>query len=575
VTGESGEPPPPEAADIDQPSPEGGAPPPDKRKIARSWWIELPVLLCLALALALIIKSFGVQAFFIPSSSMENTLDIGDKVLVNKIVYHVRPIDRGDIVVFNGDGSWDAVPAPTESPLVRLWDAITGLFGTAPGVHDYIKRVIGIPGDHVACCDRQGRVTVNGVPLNETSYLHPGNPPSRIHFSVTVPPGRLWVMGDHRDVSADSRAHTQDPGNGTIPESRVVGRAFMIIYPFSRWRVLPIPATFQQPRLAGMGAGGEPAAGVSTAVPPGVAAMAPALPARAVPLGLGFAAAVPMTLFQRRVRRRFAPAVRRRLGRFLRRRFTRPARRGTRARQRAESYRGMGCRAAGENMHVPALRHPGYTPRRGTGLSSYERVLARAGLSPVAGIDEAGRGACAGPLVVAAVALDTTSLARLQGVADSKALTAAAREEAYKEVVGTALGWNVVVIPSREIDAFGLHVCNIAGMRRALAGLSCRPAYALTDGFPVRGLGVPALAMWKGDEVATCVAAASVVAKVTRDLMMRDLHTRYPEYGFARHKGYSTPGHMRALTAHGPCPEHRLSFVNVGSIPCEDPGLEN
>jgi ribonuclease HII len=226
-------------------------------------------------------------------------------------------------------------------------------------------------------------------------------------------------------------------------------------------------------------------------------------------------------------------------------------------------------------MHVPALRHPGYTPRRGSGLSAYERVLARAGLTPVAGIDEAGRGACAGPLVVAAVVLDASSLSRLDGVADSKALTAAAREEAYQEVVEAALGWSVVVIPSREIDALGLHVCNIAGMRRALAGLTCRPAYAITDGFPVRGLGVPALAMWKGDEVAACVAAASVVAKVTRDRMMRDLHARYPEYGFARHKGYSTPGHMRALTTHGPCPEHRLSFVNVGSIPCGDPVQEN
>jgi len=114
-------------------------------------------------------------------------------------------------------------------------------------------------------------------------------------------------------------------------------------------------------------------------------------------------------------------------------------------------------------------------------------------------------------------------------------------------------------------------VCNIAGMRRALAGLACQPAYVLTDGFAVRGLGVPALAMWKGDEVAACVAAASVVAKVTRDRLMRELHLRYPQYGFARHKGYSTPGHMKALTAHGPCPEHRRSFVNVGGAACADP----
>ena len=213
-------------------------------------------------------------------------------------------------------------------------------------------------------------------------------------------------------------------------------------------------------------------------------------------------------------------------------------------------------------------RHPGYTPRRVAGLTGYERVLARAGLSPVAGIDEAGRGACAGPLVVAAVAFEHRKLAGLHDVADSKTLTAAAREKAYTEVMATALAWHVVVIPSTDIDQQGLHVCNIAGMRRALAGLACQPAYVLTDGFAVRGLGVPALAMWKGDEVAACVAAASVVAKVTRDRLMRELHLRYPQYGFARHKGYSTPGHMKALTAHGPCPEHRRSFVNVGGVAC-------
>jgi ribonuclease HII len=156
-------------------------------------------------------------------------------------------------------------------------------------------------------------------------------------------------------------------------------------------------------------------------------------------------------------------------------------------------------------------------------------------------------------------------LGRLHTIADSKMLTAAARETAYTEVMRLALGWHVVVIGPREIDARGLHVCNIAGMRRALAGLSCLPAYVLTDGFPVRGLGVPALAMWKGDEVAACVAAASVVAKVTRDRLMRELDARYPGYGFARHKGYSTPSHMRALAAYGPCPEHRRSFVNVSS----------
>ncbi|HEY1323492.1 MAG TPA: ribonuclease HII [Streptosporangiaceae bacterium] len=223
-------------------------------------------------------------------------------------------------------------------------------------------------------------------------------------------------------------------------------------------------------------------------------------------------------------------------------------------------------------MLVPEARHPGYTPRRTGGLTAYERALARAGLTPVAGIDEAGRGACAGPLVVAAVCLDPARLPGITGIADSKALSPAAREDAYAEVMTAALAWHAVVIPPQQIDRLGLHVCNISGMRRALAGLACRPAYVLTDGFPVRGLGVPALAMWKGDEVAACVAAASVVAKVTRDRLMCELHTRFPVYGFDEHKGYSTRSHMRMLGQHGPCPEHRYSFVNVRSVSAGRPG---
>jgi ribonuclease HII len=211
-------------------------------------------------------------------------------------------------------------------------------------------------------------------------------------------------------------------------------------------------------------------------------------------------------------------------------------------------------------------RLPGYTPRRDGGLSGYERVLARAGLEPVAGIDEAGRGACAGPLVVAAVTLNPRRRSALSGLADSKALTVSAREAAYQQVIASALAWHVVVIPPGDIDRLGLHVCNVTGMRRALAGLACRPGYVLTDGFPVRGLAVPALAMWKGDEVAACVAAASIVAKVTRDQIMRELHKDYPQYGFSRHKGYSTPSHMAALANHGPCPEHRRSFANVVGV---------
>ncbi len=275
-----------------------------RRAKGRSWWIELPILLAFALVLALLIKTFVVQAFFIPSSSMENTLEIGDKVLVNKLVYDFRPIHRGDIIVFNGDGSWYPAPAQSPPPLNRLWDSITGLFGTAPGVHDLIKRVIGLPGDHIACCDARGRVTVNGVPLNEKSYLYPGNAPSDVRFSVTVPPGRLWVMGDHRVVSWDSRGHQQDPGNGTIPEDKVVGRAFLIVAPIGRWRVLSIPATFQQPALsksaAALAASPVP---FSAALPVAGAVITGPL-APVAPLGLGLAGAFPLTWLQFRLRRR-------------------------------------------------------------------------------------------------------------------------------------------------------------------------------------------------------------------------------------------------------------------------------
>lgn len=233
-------------------------------------------------------------------------------------------------------------------------------------------------------------------------------------------------------------------------------------------------------------------------------------------------------------------------------------------------------RAPAAGTATEAVRRPvGYTPRRDSGLAGYERVLVRAGFGPVVGIDEAGRGACAGPLVVAAVSLDRWP-GRVQ-LADSKLLTVRAREAAYREIVRSALAWSVVVIEPTEIDRLGLHVCNVAGMRRALACLPVRPGYVLTDGFEVPGLAAPALAMWKGDQVAACVAAASIVAKVTRDKIMRTLHADYPEYGFARHKGYSTPGHMVAIDACGPSPVHRRSFVNVSSrlLPAGDAELND
>ncbi len=224
--------------------------PAGKKRSKRPFWRDLAVIVVAALVLTILIKAFVAQVFSIPSGSMENTLMPGDRVLVNKLVYHVRPIARGDIVVFSGAGSWDppAPPAPS-NPVVRLWDGLTNLVGiSAPGT-DYIKRVIGLPGDRVACCDAQGRVTVNGVALNEKSYVHPGDAPSQIGFDIKVPAGRLWVMGDNRANSDDSRYRMSDPGEGTIPESAVVGRASWIIWPPSRWTDLPIPATFQQAGL--------------------------------------------------------------------------------------------------------------------------------------------------------------------------------------------------------------------------------------------------------------------------------------------------------------------------------------
>lgn len=204
-----------------------------------------------------------------------------------------------------------------------------------------------------------------------------------------------------------------------------------------------------------------------------------------------------------------------------------------------------------------------FVVRRDAGLWAYERALERAGLTPVAGADEAGRGACAGPLVVAAVVLPTGKRGQVPGLADSKLLNAVARERVYDEVVRRALTWSAVVIPAGEVDRTGLHVCNVEGMRRALAQLSVTPAYVLTDGFPIRGLPAPALAVWKGDRVSASIAAASVVAKVTRDRIMASLHERFPSYDFLGHKGYVTPVHNAALDEHGPCAEHRFSYVNV------------
>lgn len=217
-------------------------------------------------------------------------------------------------------------------------------------------------------------------------------------------------------------------------------------------------------------------------------------------------------------------------------------------------------------MLPDGLRPPRAVVRDG-GSWTLQSVLYRHGLGPVAGVDEAGRGASAGPLVVAACVLRPGDARALDGLTDSKLLTASAREHWYERVTRRALDLAVTVIPPGEVDRRGVHVANIEGMRRAVAALTeAPPGYVLTDGFAVRGFGRPALAVPKGDRVAACVAAASVLAKVTRDRLMTELDADRPGYGFAVHKGYNTPEHEAAMRALGPCAEHRYSFANVAAV---------
>jgi signal peptidase I len=254
----------------------------------KRFWRDLLVIVVAALALTILLKTFVVQVFSIPSGSMENTLLPGDRILVSKIVYDFRPIARGDIVVFSGAGSWDPPTPPPSNWLTGLWGDATNLVGIAGPNTDYVKRVIGIPGDHVVCCNAGGQVTVNGVPLSESSYVFPGDAPSDLRFNITVPPGRLWVMGDNRGDSEDSRYRTTRPGGGTIPESAVVGRAFLTIWPLSRISDLPIPNTFEQPAFTA-------AAAVAAAPPATVAG------------GSAVAGALALT-WRRRRRRKTGPA---------------------------------------------------------------------------------------------------------------------------------------------------------------------------------------------------------------------------------------------------------------------------
>ena len=195
--------------------------PTDAKKTHRTFWRELPILLIVAVLVAVLVRTFVIQTFWIPSGSMEPTLLVNDRVLVNKLVYDIRDPARGEIVVFEAPQSWRSDPSEK----------------------DFIKRIIGTGGDHVVCCDSAGRLTVNGVSLVEP-YVFPGSYISA-PFDVRVPRGRLFVMGDHREISGDSTKHLEE-NEGTIPAASVVGRAFVIFWPLNRAGGLPVPSTFSR-----------------------------------------------------------------------------------------------------------------------------------------------------------------------------------------------------------------------------------------------------------------------------------------------------------------------------------------
>jgi signal peptidase I len=222
-------------------APEGGAPVPpsdattseperpDRRSTAR----YLLVLVGIGLVVTLLVRAFVVQAFYIPSASMEPTLHVGDRVLVSKLGYTFGDIQRGDVIVFDGTDTFAPEVAPAGGLLGRLSRAVGSFFGMAPSEHDFVKRVVGLPGDSVVCCTTDGRLSVDGVAVSEP-YLYPGDKASSERFNIVVPPGRLWVMGDHRSDSADSRAHLGDPGGGTVPETKVIGKVVAIYWPLGR-----------------------------------------------------------------------------------------------------------------------------------------------------------------------------------------------------------------------------------------------------------------------------------------------------------------------------------------------------
>ena len=195
-----------------------------------------------------------------------------------------------------------------------------------------------------------------------------------------------------------------------------------------------------------------------------------------------------------------------------------------------------------------------------------EQGLINAGIAPIAGVDEAGRGACAGPLVIAAVILHDPFAPELFAVRDSKEISESKREELFEVITSIAASISVVIVQAHEIDKRGVHAANLDGMRRAVHGLDQTPAYDLTDGYSIDGLALPNLAVWKGDQVVVSISSASIIAKVTRDRIMRQMDSQFPQYGFSHHKGYITAVHTAALNTHGVCIEHRRSFSNIAAL---------
>lgn len=211
-----------------------------KRQPRKQGWRFVLLALALAVAISGLVRSLWIDVYFIPSESMEPLLGTGDRILVSRTAFNAEPVRRGDVVVFDGRGTYSPLNSG-KGPLIEAASAVGHWLGLVGSETTYVKRIIGMPGDHVVCCDAQGKLSVNGQILEE-EYLYPGDAPSQQRFNVTVPAGRLWLMGDHRSRSADSRNLLGAPGGGMVPMERVIGRPVQIIWPLDRFAAVPRPA---------------------------------------------------------------------------------------------------------------------------------------------------------------------------------------------------------------------------------------------------------------------------------------------------------------------------------------------